>query len=115
MKRIRLKARVVPQPCIFLDKCQGACDWCKTHMFTEACVGMLQHQCDCLRKNWVTAERDKMLMQKEQEQREMYTLEDIAKAICHSFDDNDCDSCPAYSQCYGGHNGMLDWLREVMK
>ena len=120
MKRIRLIARVVPQPCIFLDKCQGACDWCKTHMYTEACVGMLQHQCDCLRKNWVAAERDKVLLQKEMEQNEkvqkgMYTLDEIAVRICNSIDAEACETCPATNYCKAGHNGMLDWLREVMK
>ena len=115
MKRIRLKARVVPQPCIYLHICQGACDWCKTHMYIEACVGMLQHQCDCLRKNWVTAERDKLLLQKEVEQTRgtLYTLEEIAEAICHSTPCN--DECPGWKyHCRKGNTGTLRWLREVM-
>ena len=115
MKRIRLKARVVPQPCMFRETCHGACEWCQTHSYTEACVGMLQHQCDCLCKNWVAAERDKLLLLKEKEQREMYPLEEIAVRICNSIDAEACETCPATNYCKAGHNGMLDWLREVMK
>ena len=44
MKKIRIKARVVPQPCRYRDTCSGACDWCKTHDYSEACVPMLQKE-----------------------------------------------------------------------
>lgn len=42
MKKIRIKARVVPQPCPYSSKCSGACKWCETHSYSEACVPMLQ-------------------------------------------------------------------------
>lgn len=50
MKKIRLKARVVPQPCMFRDTCSGACDWCNSHSYSEACVPMLQQQVHDLQK-----------------------------------------------------------------
>lgn len=62
--KIKSKARVKEDPCIFRDSCHGSCDWCKTHSYTEACVGMLQHQCECLRKNWVEAEKKAQLFQR---------------------------------------------------
>ena len=42
MKIIRIKARVAPKPCIFIDYCIGACEWCESHEYSEACVPMLQ-------------------------------------------------------------------------
>lgn len=30
------------EPCRFKDTCIGACDWCKSHDYSEACVPMLQ-------------------------------------------------------------------------
>lgn len=44
MKKIRVKARVVPQPCMFRDTCSGACEWCETHIYSEACVPFLQRE-----------------------------------------------------------------------
>lgn len=59
MKKIRIKARVVPQPCIYRNTCCGACDWCKTHSYSEACVPMLQRQVqETPPLSWWKAERD---------------------------------------------------------
>lgn len=30
------------EPCRFRDTCIGACDWCESHDYSEACVPMLQ-------------------------------------------------------------------------
>ena len=45
--RIKVKEKL---PCIFCATCQGACEWCETHQYTEACVPFLQAK---------VAERDK--------------------------------------------------------
>ena len=37
--RIKVKPAL---PCIFRASCQGACEWCETHQYTEACVPFLQ-------------------------------------------------------------------------
>lgn len=46
--KVKVKKRSDPtaqlQPCMFLDSCFGACDWCKTHDYSEACVPMLQQR-----------------------------------------------------------------------
>ena len=41
------------------------------------------------------------------------TLEELAQKICDSF--AECDKCPADKCCSYLHNGMADWLREVVK
>lgn len=38
MKKVRIKARVVQQPCQFRGICPSPCDWCNTHSYSEACV-----------------------------------------------------------------------------
>lgn len=43
------------------------------------------------------------------------TLQELAKRICDSYDMDDCDECPASKHCRAGHNGMLDWLRKVLR
>lgn len=44
------------------------------------------------------------------------TLQELATRICNSYDMDDCDSkCPATEHCRAGHNGMLDWLRKVLR
>lgn len=44
------------------------------------------------------------------------TLEELAKKLCSSFTADECvDKCPAAEYCRHGHNGMLDWLRKVLK
>lgn len=44
--KVKVKIRSDPdeqlQKCTFFDSCFGACDWCKTHDYSEACVPMLQ-------------------------------------------------------------------------
>ena len=133
MKRIRIKARVVPQPCIYLHICQGACEWCKTHMYTEACVSFLQKQCNSLRRQFwrITkarreSEEEKAMLQKAvddmrehfrevhaQPKGTLYTLEEIAEAICHSTPCN--DECPGWKyHCRKGNTGTLRWLQAVM-
>lgn len=42
------------------------------------------------------------------------TLRELAVRICNSFDDKDCDQCPANEHCHNGHNGMLDWLKQIV-
>lgn len=47
------------------------------------------------------------------------TLEELAWQMCHSISGEDAGgcfdgSCPAEGYCRHGHNGMLDWLREVL-
>ena len=37
----KIHAKVVPQPCPFRSYCPGACDWCETHDYSEACVPLL--------------------------------------------------------------------------
>lgn len=37
--RIKVKQQ---QPCTFRASCQGACEWCNTNQYTEACVPLLQ-------------------------------------------------------------------------
>ena len=50
------------------------------------------------------------------------TLEELARKICHEISNQDIGydscydgSCPAAGECRHGHNGMLDWLRKVLK
>ena len=45
------------------------------------------------------------------------TLAELAFRICNSFECGSCynGKCPASKFCKSGHNGMLDWLREVLK
>lgn len=50
------------------------------------------------------------------------TLQELAQRLCHSISNEDigCESCydgscPAAGHCRHGHNGMIDWLREVLK
>lgn len=48
------------------------------------------------------------------------TLQELAQAMCHKISGADAGgcfdgSCPAADQCRHGHNGMLDWLQEVLK
>jgi hypothetical protein len=46
--KVKVKKRNDPneqlQPCAFIDLCFGACDWCETHDYSEACVPMLQER-----------------------------------------------------------------------
>ena len=46
--KVKVKQRSDPnaqlQKCTFFDSCFGACDWCKTHDYSEACVPMLQQR-----------------------------------------------------------------------
>lgn len=46
--KVKVKKRNDPnaqlQPCVFFDCCDDACDWCKTHDYSEACVPMLQQR-----------------------------------------------------------------------
>lgn len=46
--KVKVKKRNDPnaqlQPCMFFDSCFGACDWCRTHDYSEACVPMLQQR-----------------------------------------------------------------------
>lgn len=46
--KVKVKKRNDPnaqlQKCTFFDSCFGACDWCKTHDYSEACVPMLQQR-----------------------------------------------------------------------
>lgn len=44
------------------------------------------------------------------------TLQELALRICNSYDDidNGCKVCPAAEHCTTDHNGMMDWLREVI-
>jgi hypothetical protein len=42
--KIRIKARVVADPCPYRETCCGACAWCETHSYSEACVPMLQKE-----------------------------------------------------------------------
>lgn len=39
---IRIAVKAKSTPCIFRGTCQGACEWCNTHSYSEACVPMLQ-------------------------------------------------------------------------
>lgn len=41
-------------------------------------------------------------------------LEELARKICNSYTAEACDKCPALDYCYDGHNGMADWLQEVI-
>lgn len=93
-KTIRIKAIAAPAPCIFRGVCQGDCEWCETHSYSEACVPMLQQRVQAL-----------------------YTLEEIAHKLCSHFGHDECAeaTCPAFNRCYRGHNGMLDLLREVVQ
>lgn len=50
------------------------------------------------------------------------TLQELAARICNSIssEKDDCagcydGSCPAAAYCRHGHNGMIDWLRKVLK
>ena len=48
------------------------------------------------------------------------TLEELAQELCCKIRGSDASgcfdgSCPAAEYCRHGHNGMLDWLRKVLK
>ncbi len=58
MKIVRIKARVVPQPCQYRNRCVGACEWCETHDYSEACVPLLQARCKQLDERWLSAEKE---------------------------------------------------------
>lgn len=46
--KVKVKKRNDPneqlKPCMFIDSCFGACVWCETHDYSEACVPMLQQR-----------------------------------------------------------------------
>lgn len=42
------------------------------------------------------------------------TLEQLAAAICNSYEDCS-EACPAFSKCHAGHTGTIYWLREILK
>lgn len=47
-------------------------------------------------------------------------LEDLARQLCCAISGEEAGgcfdgSCPAEAHCRHGHNGMADWLREVIK
>ena len=118
MKRIRLTARVVPQPCMFKDKCYAACEWCETHSYSEACVPTLQARIDLLQmvaEAWLeTTEELKKRSSAAQPNGSLYTLEEIAEAICNSTA-NCSEACPGWNySCREGSKGTLQWLREVL-
>lgn len=50
MPIIRIKARVVPRPCHYSTTCSGACEWCETHSYSEACVPLLQQEVQRLQR-----------------------------------------------------------------
>lgn len=56
MKIVRIKARVVADPCPYRETCCGACEWCETHSYSEACVPMLQARCNLLGERWLATE-----------------------------------------------------------
>jgi predicted nucleic acid-binding Zn-ribbon protein len=43
------------EPCRFKDTCIGACEWCKSHDYSEACVPMLQAEIERIK----TQEKEK--------------------------------------------------------
>lgn len=110
--KIRIRAKAKKNPCIFCNSCHGASDWCKTHRYTEACMGMVMHQAEALLQNWLAARKEIARLEKENSRK--YWLKDIARAICDSYDKNNCDECPAREHCSAGHNGMLEWLEKVI-
>lgn len=116
MKRIRLKARAVPQPCMFRDKCYAACEWCDTHSYSEACVPTLQARVDLLQmvaEAWLEATSEAR-NEATKKSGPLYTLEEIAEAICGNT--TNCDeTCVGWKyHCRKGNTGTLQWLREVM-
>lgn len=50
--KVKVKQRsdqpVLTQECIFFDSCCGACEWCKTNNYSEACVPLLQKRIEQL-------------------------------------------------------------------
>lgn len=52
--KVKVKKRNDPneqlQPCVFFDCCDDACDWCRTHDYSEACVPMLMKR--VLQQKW---------------------------------------------------------------
>lgn len=116
--KIRIASKINAAPCFFRMVCLNACDECKTREYSAECVPALQRkvlaQADTIR------EQDELLkiLQRQHEERKngkLYTLEEIARQLCNSRDADDCESCPAAKHCFSGHNGMLEWLREVME
>lgn len=121
-RRIRIKARIVAQPCMFRGKCYAACEWCDTHDYSEACVPMLQARIDLLQQiaeAWLEMTKEQNApreAKKEEAQRDgsLYTLEEIAEAICDSTA-NCSEACPGWNYtCRKGNKGTLQWLQEVM-
>lgn len=43
--------------------------------------------------------------------------EDVAKEICDYISERivDCKECPYEDRCYLGHNGVLDYLMEIVR
>lgn len=72
MKKIRIKARVVPQPCQFRDTCPASCGWGITRSYCKECVPILQMKVrdletkarahyeayKILKERWVAAEKE---------------------------------------------------------
>lgn len=55
------------EPCRFRDCCVGACEWCKSHDYSEACVPMLQETLKNTRDALAVASEVLLTMTKEKE------------------------------------------------
>lgn len=42
--KVKRKRADPPQQCVFLDNCVGACEWCETNDYSEACVPMQMYE-----------------------------------------------------------------------
>lgn len=60
MKVIRVKARVVKNPCRYIESCHAACVRCETHNYSEACVPLLQQTIQ--RQESMIIKRDDQIM-----------------------------------------------------
>lgn len=96
--KIRIAAKVVPRPCVFLESCPVDCERGKEKGFCAACVPLLQVSLQ---------HRTKIHAEKK------YTLDDIALMICQSH--SECtEKCVGFEYCSKGKKGTIAWLRNIV-
>lgn len=58
---------------------------------------------------------ERELDQKREPKPKTYTIEEIARKICDSYEECKEGECPGFAYCRNEKRGTLIWLTEVMK
>ena len=111
LKKIHVKVNAAPQPCPYRAECIGACEWCETNSYSEACVPLLQSRCKVLGERWLACE-NKLSHRRETPtgceycagETKLYQRTNNTKLYINTLGrartiETECMPCPPYSKC----------------